>query len=289
MTGVQTCALPIFRGQNNALATYEAEMGASAITVPGNGNWGNVQTAAFTLNFDKQPVLVVRFGENNVGGYHLSIIIDGTTYNLCDDTYDYGDGTLYMDINAALESRNGPPYYDGPGATITGEHSVQILFGVTMGENSGTPKVYYKSANVYEMTEGKGSKMLGQLAAAEISIADGKVTWGAVDHAQSYLLSISNEFGVLLSETLTGTSYDLSFLAREGDYSVQIIAQGDGYYESAASVRLFRISKETVGGDSSVDTEKKGCGSSVQNVGVMVLLTLVAGLAIVTASKKEEI
>ena len=279
----------MIRGQNNALATYEAEMGASAITVPGNGNWGNVQTAAFTLNFDKQPVLVVRFGENNVGGYHLSIIIDGTTYNLCDDTYDYGDGTLYMDINAALESRNGPPYYDGPGAAITGEHSVQILFGVTMGENSGTPKVYYKSANVYEMTEGEGSKMLGQLAAAEISIADGKATWGAVDHAQSYLLSISNEFGVLLSETLTGTSYDLSFLAREGDYSVQIIAQGEGYYESAASVRLFRISKETVGGDSSVDTEKKGCGSSVQNVGVVVLLTLAAGLAIVTASKKEEI
>ena len=93
----------------------------------------------------------------------------------------------------------------------------------------------------------------------------------------------------MLSETLTGTSYDLSFLAREGDYSVQIIAQGEGYYESAASVRLFRISKETVDGDSSVDTEKKGCGSSVQNVGVMVLLTLAAGLAIVTASKKEEI
>lgn len=278
----------MIRGQNNALATYEAEIGASAITVPGNGNWGNVQTAVFTLNFDKQPVLVVRFGENNVGGYHLSIIIDGTTYNLCDDTYDYGDGTLYMDINAALESRNGPPYYDGPGAAITGEHKVQILFGVTMGENSGTPKVYYKSANVYEMTEGKGTKMLGQLAAAEISIAGGKVTWGAVEHAQSYLISISNEFGVLLSETVDRTSYDLSFLVREGDYSVQIIAQGDGYYESAASVRLFRVSKEMVGGDSSADTEKEGCAGSVENVGALALLTLVAGLAMVTASKREE-
>ena len=73
------------------------------------------------------------------------------------------------------------------------------------------------------------------------------------------------------------------------DYSVQIIAQGDGYYESAASVRLFRVSKEIVGGDNSVDTEKKGCASSVQNVGTLTLLALMAGLAILTASKKEEI
>ncbi|MBQ8885787.1 MAG: hypothetical protein IJY62_05425 [Clostridia bacterium] len=232
------------RGQNNAVATYDSAVGASAITVPDNGNWGNVQSPEFTLDFDKTPVLVVVFGENNVGGYHLSIVLDGVTYNLCDDTYDYGSGTLYMDINAALESRNGPPYYDGPQTAVKGKHTVQILFGVTMGESSGTPKVYYKSATVYEMTEGQGVKTVGQLARAAVSVSNGKAVWDAVDNAQEYLVTVSNEFGVLISEKVTATEYDLSFLKREGDYSVQVTASGAGYYDSNASVRLFRITEE---------------------------------------------
>lgn len=232
------------RGQNNAMATYEEGAGASAITVPGNGNWGNVQSPTFTLDFDNSPVLVVKFGDNNVGGYHLSIVIDGMTYNLCDDTYDYGNGTLYMDIQAALENRNGPPYYDGPQTVVTGKHTVQILFGVTMGESSGSPKVYYKSAIVYEMAEGRGIKTLGQLAAADIFVANGKATWGAVENANRYVVTVSNEFGILLNQTVTDTQFDLSFLKREGDYSVQVTASGEGYYDSNASLRLFRVAEE---------------------------------------------
>ena len=232
------------RGQNNALATYESAANAAAITVPNNGNWGNIQSPEFTLNFDASPVLYVAFGENNVGGYHLSIVLDGITYNLCDDTYDYGNGELYMDIQKALESRNGPPYYDGPQTVIKGEHTVQILFGVTMGENSGTPKVYYKNAAVYEMTEGVGVKTVGQLAGASVFVENGKAVWDTVENATEYLITVSNEFGVLISEKVTVCEYDLSFLKRAGDYSVQVTASGDGYYDSNAVVRLFRVSQE---------------------------------------------
>ena len=229
------------RGDNNGLAIYDSSVGASAITVPNNGNWGNVRSAKFSLNFDLDPVLVVRFGNNNIGGYHLTIVIDNIEYNLCDDTYDYGNGTLYMDINAALESRNGAPYYDGPGEAVVGTHTVQLLFGVTMGENVGTPKVYYKSADVYEMTEGTGTKISGQLPSASVSVSGGKAVWAPLENAESYLVTVSNEFGVLLTQKVMSTEYDLSFLVREGEYSVQVVASGAGYYDSEAVVRLFRV------------------------------------------------
>lgn len=232
------------RGDNNALATYDSTVGATAITVPNNGNWGNIVSSKFTLDFDSNPVLVVRFGTGNVGGYHLTIIIDNIEYNLCDDTYDYGNGVLYMDIHSALESRNGAPYYDGPGEKVTGVHTVQLTFGVTMGESSGTPKVYYKSADVYQMTEGTGSKMLGQISPVEISVSDGKAVWSAVENAETYQVTISNEYGVLLTQTVSSTEYDLSLFVREGEYSVQVVATGSGYYDSDAVVRLFRIYKQ---------------------------------------------
>jgi hypothetical protein len=179
-----------------------------------------------------------------VGGYHLSIVLDGVTYNLCDDTYDYGNGELYMDIQKVLESRNGPPYYDGPQTAIKGEHTVQILYGVTMGENSGTPKVYYKNSAVYEMKDGVGVKTVGQLASASVFVENGKAVWDTVENADGYLVVVSNEFGVLLTEKVTVGEYDLSFLKREGDYSVQVTATGEGYYDSNAAVRLFRVLKE---------------------------------------------
>ena len=277
------------RGQNNALATYESTVGASAITVPGNGNWGNVQSPEFTLDFDKTPVLVVVFGENNVGGYHLSIVLDGVTYNLCDDTYDYGNGTLYMDINAALESRNGPPYYDGPQTAVKGEHTVQILFGVTMGENSGTPKVYYKSAAVYEMTDGRGVQTVGQLNGAEITVKNGKAVWAVVENANEYLVTVSNEFGVLISEKVTATEYDLSFLKRAGDYSVQVTASGDGYYDSNVSVRLFRVSEESPRKATFRESLGMNKRAVIAVASTTFAISLLGGVAVLLLTKKKAV
>lgn len=278
------------RGDNNALAEYDSFVGATAITVPNNGNWGNVKSAEFSLNFDLNPVLIVRFGNNNVGGYHLTIVIDKLEYNLCDDTYDYGNGVLYMDINKALESRNGAPYYDGPGTAVTGVHTVQLLFGVTMGENSGTPKVYYKSADVYQITEGTGTKILGQIAPVNVSVENGKAVWSPVENAKEYLVTISNEFGVLISDRIEGMEYDLSLFIREGEYSVQVVASGDGYYDSEAVVRLFRISMQEAKDSSFGDVLSKNKGWVIASVAVVVggLVLFGGGVAVFVLKKRGE-
>ncbi|MDR1093324.1 MAG: hypothetical protein LBL66_04165 [Clostridiales bacterium] len=229
-------------GQNNAQAAYDAETGAAVITVPNSGNWGNARTLAFALDFDTDPVLAVKFGSGSVGGYHLSIAIDGAVYNLCDDTFDFGGGTLYMDINAALAVRDGPPRFDGPGARVTGVHTVQILFGVTMGENSGSPAVRFKSAAVYQAAAGLGERVKGQLAAPDLKIEGGSVRWDPVENAERYIVVVSNEFGPFPAAEVAGTSYGLAFLQVKGGYSVQVTAVGEGYYNSEAAARAFTVS-----------------------------------------------
>lgn len=223
-------------GQNNAYAEVD-ESGAAVIRVPNNGEWGNIVSLAFNLDFDRNPVLRVQFGEDNVGGYHMSINIDGVSYHLCDDTYTFGDGDVFFDINEILATRD-----DGPGRQ-TGVKSVQIVFGVTSVLMGGTPSVQIRNAYVYQLTEGSGTAQLGQLATPSVTVSadDKTVSWNAVEHAERYVVIISNEFGPLLTEEVEGTSYSFAMLEAAGEYSVSVTATAERYFNSESAAATFTL------------------------------------------------
>ena len=228
-------------GQNNAYAEYDEVSGAAVIRVPNNGEWGNIVSLAFDLDFDKNPVLRVQFGEENVGGYHISINIEGVSYHLSDDTYDFGEGECYFDINDILATRD-----DGPGRQ-SGVKSVQIVFGVTSVLMGGTPEVKFESAYVYQITQGSGTAQLGQLTTPEVTVsaANKKVSWQPVDHAEKYIVILSNEFGTLLTEEVEDTTFSFDMLKAEGEYSVSVTAVASQYFNSETATSAFVLSGQT--------------------------------------------
>lgn len=229
---------------NGAYGEYSEDSGTAKIIVPNNANWGNIASLAFSLDFNKSPVLEIKFGTENVGGYYLQINIDGAVYYLCDNTFDFSD--ILLDINEVLSTRD-----DRPANKITGVHNVRILFGATGDTITNSPVVNIVSARVLEMTEGVGTPYYGELATPEIKVTGKTVSWKAVEHADSYSVVIKNELGVLINETVTGTSYDFSVLTVEEEISVEVTAIGANYYNSETAVLTFVLSNKSA---------KKGCG-----------------------------
>ena len=229
---------------NGAYGSYSESDNTAKIIVPNNANWGNISSLAFALDFDKSPVLEIKFGTENLGGYYLQIELDGKVYYLCDNTFDFSD--ILLDIADALATRD-----DGPGK-ITGVHNVRILFGATGDTITDSPVVHIVSARVVEMTAGKGTPYFGELATPELTVRGKTVSWNAVEHADSYSLVIKNELGALITRTLTETSFDFSILTVEEELRIEVTAMGANYYNSETAVVTFMLSNDS--------GEKKGCG-----------------------------
>ncbi|MDR2822678.1 MAG: hypothetical protein LBV58_03915 [Acholeplasmatales bacterium] len=248
---------------NNAFAIYDSTNNVSTINIPNNGNWGSIVSLSFNVNFSNHPVLYINFDEEtSVGGYYLQIVVDGTTYYLTDNTFSYSKRYFY--IVSILSTRK-----DGIGSVLTGVHQVGIVFGATMGEFSGTPKVSIKEAYVYELILGEGTPILGQLDTPILRFQDNKqiVAWDYVENASSYIIVISNEYGPLLTKTITENKYDFTILIIPGFYTINVTATGStSYYNSETASLIYEIKeKET--------EKKKGCKKAFNVIEISVLLT----------------
>lgn len=223
---------------NNAATAIYDEDGFAKLQIPNNGNWGNISSLGFTLNFDESPILIIKFAQGSVGGYYLQIQIDGTTYYLTDNTFNTED--VYLDINNTLNNRK-----DGPTEKITGTHTVKILYGATAGDSGEvtTPIINYQSSQVIELTEGKGTPIYGELDTPVISIKNKIITWNKIENATKYAIIVKNEFGPLINTTTTNTSYDVSILEVAGEYIVEVTAIGDNYYNSETAIQTFTITE----------------------------------------------
>lgn len=265
---------------NQASASFDSATGIASITVPYT-NWGSVVTLSSTLNFDRSPVLAIRFAKGCQGGYFLKIMIDGKSYYLVDNTFDiHGlteDKDVLVDIVNVLNTRK-----DGPASAITGTHKVQIVFGATSDGLAGvdSPVVKIAQAELIEMTQGSGVKKLGTLSEPVVTVNGKMVFWNAVEHAESYSLVVSNETGVLLTLTVTGTSYDLSILQREGSYTVMVTATASAYYASDAGSVEFEIVADSQETPDAEDGKKKGCKGSVMSAAILAASGLCAAVAL---------
>ena len=225
---------------NGATATYK-DAGYAELEIPNNGNWGNIASLSFSLDFDKSPVLLIKFAQGSIGGYYLQIQIDGTTYYLADNTFDVQD--VYLDINQVLNTRK-----DGPADPITGVHNVKILYGATAGDSGevATPIIRYQESLVIELTEGHGTPIYGELDKPVVSVANKVITWNAVPNAAKYAIIVKNEYGPLINTVVTTTSYDVSIIEVEGTYTVEVTAIGDNYYNSETTIVEFTITEEPI-------------------------------------------
>ena len=245
---------------NQASASYDEATGVATLTVPYT-NWGSIIALETQLNFDKSPVLFVEFAAGCQGGYFMQLMVDGVEYYLCDNTFTIHGNTesvkLYIDINATLNSRK-----DGPSVPFTGSHEVRVIFGATSDGFAGveTPVVKIKLAQLVEMTEGSGVAKLGTLDTPVVTVTNGIASWNSVPNAQSYIVVVSNEFGVLISQTVTGTTYDCSAFKRAGEYTVQVTATAETYYSSDTGSAVFTVTEQ---GGSPSDPVKTGCGGAV--------------------------
>ena len=274
---------------NQASASFNETTGIATITVPYT-NWGSVVTLSSTLNFDRSPVLAIRFAKGSSGGYFLKIIIDGKAYYLADNTFDiHGLGEekdVLVDIVNVLNTRK-----DGPSAPITGAHKVQIVFGATSDGFAGvdSPAVNIAQAELIEITQGAGVKKLGTLSEPVVTVNGKVVSWNAVEHAENYSLVVSNETGVLLTVTVNGTSYDLSILQREGKYSVMVTANASTYYASDAGGVEFEITADSAEDQNSGKEDKKGCkGSVIGAAAIATVLAAASGAAVILKKKKRK-
>jgi hypothetical protein len=259
--------------------------------VPNNGNWGNISSLAFDLDFDKNPVLAIYFDQNAcAGGYYLQINVAGSVYYVLDNTFNFD--TLYLDINKALAERED----DGPPAPVTGVKSTRVYFGATMGDSAGTPKVVITSAAVYQLTEGSGTPYFGELDKPVLAESGRVVTWAAVDNAQEYTVVAKNEAGVLETLRTSGLSYDGTKFIRAGVYTVEVTAMGANYYNSETSAISFEIAEDIVtpppetttppGGD----TDKAagcGCGGSLASAALSAGMLALLGAAAILIKRRR--
>ena len=248
---------------NQATASYNEGTDVARITVPYT-NWGSIVALETTLNFDSSPVLFIRFAAGCQGGYFLKIMIDGTSYYLADNTFTVHGNTeaidVFVDIAGTLASRK-----DGPTNEVTGSHKVRVVFGVTADgfDGASDPIIKISLAQLIEMTPGAGVAKYGTLATPRVSVENQIVTWNAVENAQAYIVVVSNEAGVLLSVTVTDTTYDCTILKREGEYTVQVTATADNYYSSDTGSASFAIAEKE---EPPVTSGcKKGCKSDLSS------------------------
>lgn len=271
---------------NQASASYDEASDVASLTVPYT-NWGSVAALETSLNFDNSPVLAIRFAAGSRGGYFLKIMIDGTPYYLADNTFDIHGRTeatdVYIDVNGTLESRK-----DGPAQAVTGTHKVRVVFGATADgfDGADTPVVKISYAQLIEMTPGAGVAKLGTLETPEVTVKDQVASWNAVPDAEGYIVVVSNETGVLISQTVTGTSFDCTMLKRAGEYTVQVTATAERYYSSDTGSAAFTV---TEGGSGGEPAGGCSCKSSftVYSAALGAGAVLLAGLALLLRRRKN--
>ncbi len=273
---------------NQASASYDEASDVATLTVPYT-NWGSIIALETQLNFDKSPVLFVEFAAGCEGGYFMQLMVDGTEYYLCDNTFTIHGNTeselLYIDINATLNSRE-----DGPATPFTGTHAVRVIFGATSDGIAGvnSPVVKIKLAQLIEMTEGSGVAKLGTLDTPVVTVTNGVASWTAIPNAQAYVVVVSNELGVLISQTVTGTSFDCSAITRAGEYIVQVTATADTYYSSDTGSTTFTISEQA---SSPEEPQKTGCSGAVGTASFAIvgaILLIACGTVIFSRSKERK-
>lgn len=228
-------------GDNNTRGVYNEELGYTELVIGATGStWGSVTSNEVSVNFNNNPVLFIDFEETSTWGWFLRINIGGTNYYLADDTFDFSD--KYIDIKTVLLSR-----YPENASVFTGSKLVRFNFGTTSGNPSDIPSARYKGAYIYEVIEGHGEPILGQLATPNV-IVNGKVaSWNAVPNATSYVFILKNDVGTLISKTITDLSYDFSIILAGGDYEVNVIAKGPNYFDSEAGIKIFELDSNLPG------------------------------------------
>lgn len=274
---------------NQATAAYDDASGIATLTVPYT-NWGSIMALETEIDFDKSPVLAIRFAEGCEGGYFLKISVDGTMYYLADNTFTiHGNAAavdIYVDVCATLASRK-----DGPTDSIAGKHKVRVVFGATSDGFAGVsaPVVKFESARLIEMTQGAGVAKLGTLAAPVVSVTNQIVTWGAVDNAEEYIVVVSNETGVLMSQTVTDTMFDCTRLKREGVYTVQVTATAARYYSSETGTAVFEITEEgDISGGDTPNEDKGGCNGSIAAGSVIGAFCLLLAAAVLLSARRKQ-
>lgn len=219
---------------NGAYAEYDESNDLAVIKISNSGNWGNIAANEIQLNFDNSPVLYIDFDSSSVGGYYVQIEINGQVYYLTNDTFNFK--TVYLDINQCLLDIATNKLTEN----ITGVKFVKILYGATAGTVASTPLVKIKESYVYEMTKGKGNKNLGELSQPILTLENKVVKWDNVENATEYIVTVKNFVGALPSVTITQNYYDLSYLTAEDDYTIEVVARAEKYYDSLAGSIIYK-------------------------------------------------
>ncbi len=128
-----------------------------------------------------------------------------------------------------------------------------------------------------------------------------KVTWNAVEGAESYNVTVKLGTETVLEKNVTTTEIDLSSLTVEGTYKVTVEAVPENTAEKLASRATadYTVTASTPGPDTSesdssksdtsdpADTDESGCGS-VAGIGAISLLLAGMGAALVLKKSKKD-
>ena len=257
---------------NDAFITVTSD-NVALLQLPNGGNWGEVGTSAFYLNMSANPIWYVDFG-NITHGYYMRMFIDGTIYYITDNVFSNED--CWFDIVGILKERG-----EAPESALSGNHLVRFCFGVTGGTaDVVNPTVEIIESRVFTMSNGYIQPIIGELNSPELRINNQSVEWNNVEHAQQYVITVFNEFGLLYSETVSNTYIDLSFLVQPDTYTVKVFSRGQNYYDSELSEIDYvvnEIAKE--------EPTKKGCKSEISSL-YLVLLSFISIPVFYTFKKK---
>jgi len=262
-----------FQASNNGAYAELTKEGYAKLVIPNGGVWGNVKSSEFNLDFDKNPILFIDFGEVTCG-YYLQISIDGVLFYIKDNTFD--NKTVLMDIVKELKSRK-----TASESSLKGTHKVIIYYGAT-SDSATSPSVVIKSTRIMTISEGNIDPILGDLITPKLTIGTEKVEWEAVLHAEEYFITVKNEFGVLYSVNQAGTEVDLSFLKIAGEYTVTVYARGKNYYDSESAAAIYKISEAV-----SESEVNKGCKSNLKNFGFGISAIIISAIFTTIKRKKQ--
>ena len=257
---------------NDAFITVTSD-DIALLQLPTGGNWGEVGTSAFYLNMSANPIWYIDFG-NVTHGYYMRMYIDGTLYYITDNVF--SSETCWFDLVGILTERG-----EAPASALTGNHLVRFCFGVTGGTaDVVNPTVEIIESRVFTMSDGYIQPIIGELNSPVLRVDNKSVAWDNVEHAQQYVITVFNEFGLLYSETVSTTNIDLSFLVQPDTYTVNVFSRGQNYYDSELSTIEYVVT-ETV----EPVTPKKGCKSMI-STNLFLLLSFVAIPVFISRKKK---
>jgi len=88
---------------------------------------------------------------------------------------------------------------------------------------------------------GKVTKMLGTLSMPNVIVSKMVATWDLIPNATSYVVIISNEYGPLITETITTNKVDFSIITTAGIYTINVTAVAPGYFNSDSCIVLYQV------------------------------------------------